>query len=436
MNLSPTEIYRDRKIFLIGSTGFLGKVTLSMLLYRFPNIGKVYITVRARSQEESETRFWNNIITEPPFDPLRDRYGNAFEGFIREKVVVKGGDIAETNLGYREDEAQAIADDIDVVINSAGKVTFNPTLESSLRTNVVGTKNVIAFARRMKRPALVHVSTCFVAGNRSGAIFESDPVLGYFPRKHELGDVEFSVEQEIADCEKLAERVRDEARDAMMVSRFRELARKRLNEEGRDDDDPDALGLAVAPERMDVIASLHRPLAELTTIALTDAFQPLLGAAAAALPNATLTRFVDCRFAGQGYEITVPALGDDPALLGAAFEAAHRARHGHTAGAARGGESVELVNLRVVAERAAPNGSPLGVIRSAGVGITSSGRRMIVTRDGKRVRADVWPLGEQRAGGRQLNGPAILAGPDATGLIEPGWRGIVHSSGAVIVERM
>jgi len=28
-----------------------------------------------------------------------------------------------------------------------------------------------------------------------------------------------------------------------------------------------------------------------------------------------------------------------------------------------------------------------------------------------------------------------LAGPDATGLIEPGWRGVVHPSGAVILER-
>src|SRR5207302_9874198 len=50
-------------------------------------------------------------------------------------------------------------------------------------------------------------------------------------------------------CAKLAERVRDEARDAMMLARFRELARKRLHEEGRDADDPDALGLAVARER-------------------------------------------------------------------------------------------------------------------------------------------------------------------------------------------
>jgi long-chain acyl-CoA synthetase len=249
MNLSPTEVFNDRKLFLIGGTGFLGKVTLSMLLYRFPNIGRVYVTVRARSQEESETRFWNSVISAPPFDPLRELYGSALEGFVRDKVVVLGGDIGDTNLGYTEEQAQAVADDVDVILNSAGNVTFNPTLESALRTNVVGTQNVIAFAKRMKRPALIHVSTCFVAGNRSGPVWENDPVVGYFPRKAELPGVEFDVEQEIRDCAKLAERVREEARDAMMIARFRELARKRLNEENRDADDPDALGLAVARER-------------------------------------------------------------------------------------------------------------------------------------------------------------------------------------------
>ncbi len=249
MSLSPTELLRDRSIFLIGSTGFLGKVTLSMLLHNFPNIGRVYVTVRARSQEESESRFWNSVITAPPFNPLRERYGHALDGFIRDKVIVLGGDIGETNLGYTEEQAQSVADNIDVVLNSAGNVTFNPTLESALRTNVVGTQNVIAFAKRMKRPALIHVSTCFVAGNRSGPVWEDEPVVGYFPRKHELQGVDFDAEQEIRDCAKLAERVREEARDAMMVSQFRDLARKRLNEENRDGDDPDALGLAVARER-------------------------------------------------------------------------------------------------------------------------------------------------------------------------------------------
>src|SRR2546425_10011981 len=109
--LSPTEIYKGRKVFLIGSTGFLGKVTLSMLLHRFPNVGRVYVTVRARSQEESETRFWNNVITAPPFDPLRERYGGALDGFIRDKVKIVGGDIADPNLGFSAEEARQIAGD-------------------------------------------------------------------------------------------------------------------------------------------------------------------------------------------------------------------------------------------------------------------------------------------------------------------------------------
>src|SRR5262245_41525168 len=247
--LAPTEVFKYRRIFLIGGTGFLGKVTLSMLLHRFPNIGRVYVTVRARSQEESESRFWNHVITAPPFDPLRERYGSALEGFVRDKVKVLGGDIGDTNLGYSEEDAQRIADDLDVVINSAGNVTFNPTLESALRTNVVGTQNVVAFAKRMKRPALVHVSTCFVAGNRSGAVWESDPVLGYFPRMQELDDTNFSVERELRDCEAIKRRVQEEANDVVINARFRADARQRLMDEGRDPDDERTLHTAITREK-------------------------------------------------------------------------------------------------------------------------------------------------------------------------------------------
>ena len=78
MQLSPTETFNGKNFFIIGATGFIGKVALSMLLRRFPNVGKVYVTVRARSQEESETRFWNNVITARPFDPLREFYGSVY----------------------------------------------------------------------------------------------------------------------------------------------------------------------------------------------------------------------------------------------------------------------------------------------------------------------------------------------------------------------
>ena len=190
-----------------------------------------------------------------------------------------------------------------------------------------------------------------------------------------------------------------------------------------------ALGLAAAPEKVQLLASFHRPLAGVDRAALSAAFRPILAAGAAGLPGdgVVLARFADCRFAGQGYEVTVPVPGDDPAALDKTFRAAHHARFGH----ADPDQAVELVNLRVTAERpvVAP---PLG--RRAGVGAPTPQRREIVLRDGTAVRAEVWPLGELPAGLR-LTGPAVLAGPDATGLIEPGWRGTVHASGAIIVER-
>ncbi|HEY7193260.1 MAG TPA: hydantoinase/oxoprolinase family protein [Gemmatimonadales bacterium] len=194
-----------------------------------------------------------------------------------------------------------------------------------------------------------------------------------------------------------------------------------------------ALGLAAAPERVDVLASLHRPLDALRDGELTRAFEPLRAAAGAALADATLTQYVDCRFAGQGYEVTVPATRDDAVTLGAAFRAAHRARHGY----ADVEQPVELVNVRVVAERPVVfTGFGVGRRSRGGgeVGGAAMGRRIIVTRDGKRARADVWALGELPAE-LQIHGPAVLAAADATGLVEPGWRGVVHPSGAVILER-
>ena len=84
MKLSPTEIFKGKKIFFIGGTGFVGKVTLSMLLHNFPDIGKVYATVRARDAERIEDRgFGRALLRQPTFDPLREKYGDGFEDFIQ-----------------------------------------------------------------------------------------------------------------------------------------------------------------------------------------------------------------------------------------------------------------------------------------------------------------------------------------------------------------
>jgi long-chain acyl-CoA synthetase len=255
MEIRPSEIYRGRKVFILGSTGFVGKVLLSMLLDRFPQIGRAYVMVRRGSGTDSEARFWQSVVTSPAFDPLRAAHGGAdgLAAFLRDKVTVVDGDITEPNLGLTGAEAERIAKDIDVLINSSGRVTFNPPLESALRTNVEGTKNVIAFAKRMRRPALVHTSTCFVAGNRSGEVWEDEELDGYFPNRKELSGTVFSVEQEVADNAAGAARIRQLADDAQVLARLRQQARDRLREEGRDPDDEQALKTAVARARKEWI---------------------------------------------------------------------------------------------------------------------------------------------------------------------------------------
>ncbi|HMT06775.1 MAG TPA: AMP-binding protein [Pyrinomonadaceae bacterium] len=249
MKLSPTETFKGKKIFFIGGTGFVGKVTLSMLLNNFPDIGKVYATVRARDANESKIRFWTSIVTSPTFDPLREKYGDGFEDFIKSKVVPVNGDVGNELLGMEEAEAAKIMRQCDVIINGAGNVTFNPPLESALRTNINGSNNIIKLARMMKKPRLVHVSTCFVAGKRSGPIWENEPVVGYFPRKNELVGTTFDVNREVEDCARLSEQARQEADDAVQAAKFREQARARFIEEGRDPDDEAELKSAIFRER-------------------------------------------------------------------------------------------------------------------------------------------------------------------------------------------
>ncbi len=86
--LSAVEIFRGRNVMILGSTGFLGKVLLSMLLDRFPQIGRIYVMVRSGSGTDSETRFWNYVVPSPTFNPLRDRYGDKLTELLRDKIRV------------------------------------------------------------------------------------------------------------------------------------------------------------------------------------------------------------------------------------------------------------------------------------------------------------------------------------------------------------
>ncbi|HYK82534.1 MAG TPA: hydantoinase/oxoprolinase family protein [Gemmatimonadales bacterium] len=195
-----------------------------------------------------------------------------------------------------------------------------------------------------------------------------------------------------------------------------------------------AVGLAAAAERVDLLVSFHRALERLAPTALGEAFHPVLAEGARQVPGGTLVRYADCRFAGQGYEVTIPLASEDPGQIRDAFLATHQARYGH----AGSGQSIEIVNLRVVALREGPVTTFRGASRPArrpprATAPRARGTR-VITLGGKRVTATLWAL-DELAPGVAIDGPAILAGGDATALLEPAWRGRVHRSGAVVVER-
>ncbi len=247
---SPLDIaatFAGKRILFVGSTGFVGKVALSMLLRHYPNLGRVFVLVRPGAGSSAEDRFFRKVAGSPVFDPIREVWGAGFEAFLRDKVEPLAGDVSRPFLNFSEEDIARIGH-LDAIVNVAGVVSFDPPLDQALRINVSGVQNVVALARRTGA-AVVHVSTCFVAGERDGEIWEDEPVAGYFPRKGDLRDEDFSVEAEVADCQRLIEQTKARADDRAHVSEFRDRGAKRLRDEGRDADEERTLKIAVQRER-------------------------------------------------------------------------------------------------------------------------------------------------------------------------------------------
>ncbi len=79
---------------------------------------------------------------------------------------------------------------------------------------------------------LMHTSTCFVAGSRTGFIEERDPREHPFPRADELATVHWDPDREIAECLDVVEQARHRGNDAFRQSRFLDEAKKNLLERG------------------------------------------------------------------------------------------------------------------------------------------------------------------------------------------------------------
>src|SRR5262245_16498957 len=95
---SPLELLAGKHILLIGTTGFLAKVMLAMLLERFA-VGRISVLIRPQRSKSARERFFDEVIGSEMMEPLRRSFGPSFGAYLDEKVEVIAGDISSPNLG-------------------------------------------------------------------------------------------------------------------------------------------------------------------------------------------------------------------------------------------------------------------------------------------------------------------------------------------------
>jgi long-chain acyl-CoA synthetase len=190
---SARESFRRNELLLIGANGFLGKVILGLLLDRFPDFKHLHILVRPKRKLSSEERFEKDVLASPSLASIVEKRGPEL---VREKITILTGDVGQPDCGLDEETLEEMSGRIGLVLNCAGLVDFFPPVDDSFQSNVDGVENVVALTKRLGAK-LVHVSTCFVCGEADGFIEESEPILGFYPRRKGPRDGGFRHDQEI-----------------------------------------------------------------------------------------------------------------------------------------------------------------------------------------------------------------------------------------------
>ena len=217
--LSVRAALRGRHVMLIGVTGFIGKVWLANTLMDLPDIGKIYLLVRGQKGNPAQRRFERLVDDSPVFDPLFDRYRGGLAQFITERVEVIEGDVSQPELGMAPETAARLRQTLDLIVNSSGLTDFNPDLRDALAANVEAVVNIMHFVRSCSHAGLLHLSTCYVAGQRDGRVSEKlhpnytpAQVPGFDAEKewHSLQDLARQGEAK-AESEEVAEELRVQA---------------------------------------------------------------------------------------------------------------------------------------------------------------------------------------------------------------------------------
>jgi long-chain acyl-CoA synthetase len=231
--IDVAQTFRENEILLTGSSGFLGKVVLGLLIDHYPDFKHLHVLMRGSQSLGAKERFDREVLGSPALKPVLEKADrNRRETGLRlaDRISVWPGDVAFPLLGLAPAEAAYLVGRVSLIINCAGRVDFFPPLDDSLSSNVDGVEHLIELARHLGA-RLLHVSTCFVCGEADGLIEETEPIVGFYPHRQASDDESFQAADELRYCR---ERVAEIYRAAGVNGDLAEISKRRPRELARE----------------------------------------------------------------------------------------------------------------------------------------------------------------------------------------------------------
>ncbi|MGI8593611.1 MAG: SDR family oxidoreductase [Solirubrobacteraceae bacterium] len=176
-----SERLAGKALILTGASGFLGKAVLALCLGDVPELERIVVLLRAPDDEAARRRLEEEILPGAAFAGLDDEV-------VDTRLTALAGDVAADALGRDGGDGRLVADvsadalgredadalaGIDIVIHCAASVSFEQPLDEILDINVLGPVRLLRALREAgSDPHVVHVSSAYAAGKRTGLVLE------------------------------------------------------------------------------------------------------------------------------------------------------------------------------------------------------------------------------------------------------------------------
>ena len=249
--LSVIDQLSGKHVLITGVTGFVGKVLLSMIATHVPTVRRISVLIRANKKySDAQSRFDAEVRPSEPFKAIQtqidaDQGEGSFTRWLDQVITPVTGDITQAQLGIHDEAYHDLTqnDPLEIILHCAGNVSFDPPLNEALDVNTLGASHKVELAKAAGCP-LVHMSTCFVVGERSGPIEEDQHLIGYTPKGREFDPV-----REVQDAKQLIERWRAESLDQSNEEQFRQRAEDVLKGRGQNPKAERLLSKEIAEQR-------------------------------------------------------------------------------------------------------------------------------------------------------------------------------------------